>query len=105
MEIKEVKYFIVVLAMVFSVKALSANTGSAVPSNLHVYSAGGTTYVDHSAHGCANGRYYIPQGHPQFQTIVSILLTAQVAKKEVVIRYDECNTNNQGIVIGVYLRD
>lgn len=78
---------------------------SAVPDNLHVYNQNGLTYVDHVAEHCSSKRYYIDPNHKAYDQIVAILLSAQVAGRKVVLRYDGCvNRGTQGKVIGVYLK-
>lgn len=79
-------------------------TAASVPQNIHIYSTSGTLYFDHVAKGCSGYRYYLSTSHPSFDPIVSILLAAQLAERKVVIRFGSCNSNNQGSVIGVYLK-
>lgn len=81
-------------------------TVSAIPTNLHVYNSAGDTYVDHVAKGCVSSlnRYRIPVNHPKYDTIVSILLAAQMAQKEVILKFNGCE-GNIGMITGVYLRD
>ncbi|WP_153301834.1 hypothetical protein [Endozoicomonas arenosclerae] len=102
---KTVKVLPVILALsIFSVKAEIKTTDDAVPENLHVYNASGDVYVDHLVDECPTGRYYINRSHPAFETIISILISAQISGKEVKLRYDECRNNgSQGNVVGVYL--
>ncbi|GAB6262855.1 hypothetical protein [Photobacterium sp. 53610] len=87
----------------FSVSAEPTSTPAAVPKNLHVYDLHGNTYIDLLAHGCSNIRYYLSPTHPKYDAIVSILLTAQTANKPVIIRYEGCNPQSQGNIVGVYL--
>ncbi|KDM92373.1 hypothetical protein EA58_06545 [Photobacterium galatheae] len=91
------------LLSAFKVSAEPMTTPTAVPKNLHVYDLQGNTYVDLKAHGCSNTRYYLSPTHPKYDAITSILLTAQTASKPVIIRYEGCNPQNQGNIIGVYL--
>ena len=80
-------------------------TPAAVPQNLHVYNQIGRTYVDHLKHSCTSKTYYINPDHKAYDQIVAILLSAQVAQRKVVLRYDGCtNRGSQGNVIGVYLK-
>lgn len=74
-----------------------------VPKNLNIYNEGGNAYVDITAHGCSDGRYQIPASHVKFDAIFSLILAAQISGKPIRLRFDGCNANNQGIVIGVYL--
>lgn len=100
------KMLIALVMSLASVTAFAAaqSTGTAVPKNLHIYSESGVTYVDHNAAGCSGSRYYIPSTHPRFDTIISILLSAQIADKPVELRFDGCNNDNQGKVVGIYLK-
>jgi hypothetical protein len=80
-------------------------TPAAVPKNLHVYNQNGNTYVDHLPADCSSKRYYLSPNHKAYDQIVAILLSAQIAHKKVVLRYDGCtNRGTQGKVIGVYLK-
>lgn len=89
-----------------ALKAAPINTVSAVPRNLHVYNTAGSTYVDHVKDSCSSHRYYISPSHVKYDAIVSILLSAQIAKKKVQLRYDGCvNNDAQGNVVGVYLSE
>ena len=78
------------------------HTPYAVPSNLHVYDNHGNTFVDLIGHECSAYRYYIAPDHPKYDTIISILLAAQISQKPVSLRFDGCNSGAQGMVIGVY---
>ena len=79
-------------------------TTAAVPKNLHVYDSTGKTYVDHVQGVCTTVRYHISPSHVKYDAIVSILLSAQMSNKKVVIRYNGCvNSGSQGELIGVYL--
>lgn len=80
-------------------------TSAAVPSNLHFYNTAGNTYVDLLPHGCSGSRYFLDPAHVKYDTIVSILIAAQLANKKVVLRYDGCNSIPQGRIIGVYLQN
>lgn len=80
------------------------STPAAVPQNLHVYNQDGNTYIDHLPHGCSSKRYYISPNLKAYDQIVAIFLSAQITQKKVVLRYDGCNRNAQGKVIGVYLK-
>jgi hypothetical protein len=80
-------------------------TPAAVPQNLHVYDQNGNTYIDHLPHDCTSKRYYISPNLRAYDQIVAILLSAQIAQKKVVLRYNGCtNRGTQGKVIGVYLK-
>ncbi|MES1192621.1 MAG: hypothetical protein ABUS47_16290 [Steroidobacter sp.] len=83
--------------------ATPENTLAATPHNFHVYDQAGDTYVDLVSSGCSAYKYYIDPNLPAYKTIVSILLTAEVVQREVVIKFDGCNSSNQGQVVGVYL--
>mgnify|MGYP007077563275 CR=1 FL=1 len=90
----------------FYLYAAISMTPVAVPSNLHVYDEVGNTYVDHVVDGCGSYRYWINPENANYEAIMSILLTAQVSGKKVILRYDGCvNGGNQGRVIGVYLKN
>ncbi|RYV04071.1 hypothetical protein SOPP22_01320 [Shewanella sp. OPT22] len=89
----------------FSLQATPATTIPVVPKNIHIYSASGSTYVDLVATGCSGYRYYIPTQHPKYDTIMAILIAAQLSNKKVQGRFDGCNYNNQGKLIGIYLKD
>ena len=80
-------------------------TPAAVPQNLHVYDQNGNTYIDLLPSDCSSHRYYISPNLKAYDQIVAILLSAQIAQKKVVLRYDGCtNRGTQGKVIGVYLK-
>ena len=80
-------------------------TPAAVPKNLHVYDQNGNTYVNHVVQHCTSKAYYIDPNHKAYDQLVAILLSAQIAQKKVVLRYDGCtNRGTQGKVIGVYLK-
>ena len=78
-------------------------TPEAVPENLHIYSESGRTFVRLVAHGCSGTTYNIPEDHVQYDAIFSLILSAQISGKPIRLRFDGCNPNNQGIVVGVYL--
>lgn len=82
--------FFFVSLMVSPVNLAAEITQQKVPSNLHIYSAGGAAYVDLVAAGCSGSRYYLSPDHVKFDSIFSILLAAQIAKKEVIVRFDGC---------------
>jgi len=86
-----------------TVLAVPLVTTAAVPKNLHVYDIGGNTYVDLVPHGCAQTRYYLAPDHVKYDAIVSLLMAAQIANKEVLLRYDGCDSNSMGKIVGVYL--
>lgn len=100
----------VAVMMLFLLSCLSygdvLETPLAVPSNLHVYNSEGSTFVDMMRHGCSGVRYYLSPDHEKYETIVSILLAAQVANKQVVLRYDGCvnGDNPQGNIVGAYMK-
>lgn len=79
-------------------------TPEAIPKNLHVYAESGSTFVDHIATGCSGKRYYLPDAHKKYNTIVSILMAAQMGGKSVQLRFDGCNSEGQGIIVGAYLK-
>ena len=89
----------------FSLQATPVTTIPVVPKNIHIYSDSGSTYVDLVAAGCSGYRYYLPTKHPKYDTIMSILIAAQLSNKKVQGRFDGCNSNSQGKLIGVYLKD
>ena len=101
----EMKFLVTLLLLCVSSICLSAeHTPEEVPRNIHVIDTVGNTYVDLVADTCSGSRYYISPGHSKYDTIISILLAAQVSGNEVVLRYDGCNGQNQGKVVGVYLK-
>jgi len=83
--------------------ATATTTPPSVPRNLHVYNSNGDTYVDLVADTCSGYRYHLSPNHGKYDVIVSILLAAELAGKQVVIRYDGCNGSSQGEIVGVYL--
>lgn len=96
------------LVLLLSLSAASIaeifQTPWAVPEHLHVYDDQGNTYVDLVVDKCNTARYWISPSHPKYDTIVSILLAAEVAKRRVSIRYNGCDASgNQGKLIGVYI--
>ncbi len=86
-----------------SVFATPVVTDSVVPQNLHVYSGNGDLYVDLVAAGCSSTRYVLANNHIKYDTIVSILLAAQLSGKPVKARFDGCNSLNQGNLIRIFL--
>ena len=100
---KNVLLFLSAMVVSFAAKAELFETAAAVPNNLHVYDKSGNTYVDLIPYGCSDFRYYLWPGHPKYDTIISILMAAQVANKKVVFRVDGCNEIRQGNLVGVYL--
>lgn len=83
------------------------STEPATPSNLHIYNTGGAAYVQLKAKGCnTTGLYYLSPDHKAFNSIFSILLTAQISSRQVVVNFNECiNGNNpRGVITGVYLK-
>lgn len=100
------KITVALLTLVFSMHLLAEaeNTPPAIPRNLHIYNSSGYSYVDLVSSGCSSIRYVISPLHVKYDAIMSILLAAQVANREVVIRFDGCNTLNQGQLVGVYLQ-
>ena len=86
-------------------QAAPETTAKSVPSYLHVYSSTGGVYVDMPPVGCSGARYVLSPSHPLFKEIFSILLASQMAKKQVTVRFDGCNSSNQGQIIGVYLEE
>ena len=78
-------------------------TPEAVPENLHIYSESGRTFVRLVAKGCSGITYNIPADHVQFDAIFSMILSAQISGKPIRLRFDGCNANSQGIVVGAYL--
>lgn len=100
------KYIVPVLFMLVSsnLYAAGTNTPAEVPRNFHIYSESGSTYVDLIASGCSGYRYYLPSNHVKYNTIVSVILAAQMSNRNVQIKFDGCNSNNQGRITGVYLK-
>lgn len=96
-------YFVVFLAVFCPCVIAATTTPAEVPTNLHVYS-GSTIYVDLVAHDCSGRRYYIKNDHVRYDSIVSILLAAQLSQRKVQLRISGCNAKNQGEIIGVYLK-
>lgn len=98
--------FFLVFSMFFHFSAIAApeRTPSSVPGELHIYNEAGSTYVDLVPTGCSGKRYYIPPSHQKYDGMISILLAAQLAGREVQGRFDGCNQINQGKLIGVYLK-
>ena len=100
--------FIVVTAFLTmlgsNTQAAAENTPAAVPKNLHVWNTAGDTYVDLVSSGCSYSRYRLSPSHAKYDTIVSILMAAQISGHKVVIRFDGCNSVNQGTIVGVYLQ-
>ena len=92
------------LSQILSTVAAPTVTPEVVPQNIHVYSEGGATFVDLVASGCSGYRFYIPLNHPKYDTIMSILIAAQLSNRKVQGRFDGCSSNNQGKLIGVYLK-
>jgi len=72
---------------------------------LHVYSNSGHVYFGHKAHDCSDGGYILPKSHVSFDVIVSFLLASEMSNKRVQLRIDGCNSNNQGVVTGVYIEN
>lgn len=105
MKTKLSKSLLLALLLAFSNMSLAAplNTPAVIPRNLHVYDSAGDSYVDLASYDCSAYRYYINPNIPAYKTIMSILLTAEVTQRPVVIKFDGCNSSNQGIVVGVYL--
>lgn len=97
------KFLIVLLAVICPVVKAATTTPAEIPANLHVYS-GSTIYVDLVAHDCSGRRYYIKNDHVRYDSIVSILLAAQLSQRKVQLRISGCNAKNQGEIIGVYLK-
>lgn len=79
-------------------------TPEVVPTNFHVYNESGNTYVDLVPTGCSGSRFFVPASHVKYDTIVSTLISAQLANRKVRGRFDGCNTISQGKLIGVYLK-
>lgn len=106
--VKMVLTFTILLLAYSNLIAEPKNTVSDIPENLHVYNSAGSTYVDLNDDringGCSGRRYHLSPTHATYDAIVSILLTAQTAKKKVTLRYDGCtaHTTPQGLIIGVY---
>ena len=103
---KKFSLLIIVIAsfITLDVRAGIEHTPYAVPGNLHIYDNGGNTFVDLIAHGCSAHRYYISPSHPKYNAIISIILSAQMAGRKVSFRFDDCNSQSQGLIIGVYIQ-
>ena len=78
-------------------------TPEAIPEDLHIYSGSGDAFVRLTAHECSGVKYIIPNNHAEFNAIFSLIMAAQLSAKPIKLRFDGCNANNQGIVVGVYL--
>lgn len=103
------KYWLLlfIAAFGFASKSMAIDyTPAAVPKNLHVYTFSGSSYVDLVAHGCSGYRYYLSPDHKKYDTIVGILMAAQIANRKVVVRFSDCinGSNPQGEIVGVYLK-
>lgn len=96
--------FLLIFALSAEVLSNPVNTTAAVPYNLRVFDTNGNTYVNLVSHGCSAGGYILGPNHMKYDTIVSILLAAQLSKNDVQIRYNGCNGNDQGIIVGVYIK-
>lgn len=79
-------------------------TPKAVPYDLHVYNETGNTFVRLLPSGCSGKTYYIPFDHSKYDTIMAMLLAAQLSGREVQGRFDGCNSNGQGRIVGVYIK-
>ena len=79
-------------------------TPEAIPQNLHIYSESGSAFVTVTGHGCSGSQYIIPNNHVRYEAIFSLILAAQVSGKPIRLRFDGCSANNQGIVVGAYLK-
>lgn len=92
--------------LAFSLKSFSAPelTNVVVPYDLHVYNSAGNTFVRLAAAGCSSKTYYLPTDHAQYDIIMSILIAAQISETKVQGRFDGCNANGQGKLIGIYLK-
>ena len=100
------RLLLILLLTPFMAFAQIRNTEPSVPSKLHIYNTNGDTYVDHLLDACGSRRYHLSPNHNKYDAIFSVLLAAQVSKKNVIIRYDGCfNNNQQGEIIGVYLSE
>lgn len=95
---------VALLIMENSALAATFGTPEAVPKNLHIYNFSGSTFVDLVSHECSGARYYLPQDHAQYDKLFSMLMAAQIANEKITLRVDGCNSNNQGRIIGVYLK-
>lgn len=97
--------FLMLFVMCGFANADPVNTPAAVPQMLHVYDTAGHAYVDMPPHDCAGGRYHLHPSHAKYDAVFSVLLSAQVANKKVVVRFDGCSshTSPHGEIVGVYL--
>ena len=77
-------------------------TPNAVPENLHLYNDQ-AAFVRLTPHGCSQSTYVIQTSHSKFDVIFSLILAAQISGKPIRLRFDGCNANSQGIVVGAYL--
>lgn len=100
------KYSIILLLIFFSLRVFSNVdiADATVPSNFHVFNESGNAYVVLKEKGCSGATYYIPANHPKYDTIVSVIIAAQLSNRKVVARFDGCNSNSQGRLVGVYLK-
>lgn len=103
---KIIKLLLLGLSLISSNLAFSSveETLESIPNNFHIYNFDGNTYVDHLASGCSGKRYYLPTNHERYETIVAVLLAAQMGQRKVKLRFDGCNSNSQGKLVGVYLK-
>lgn len=95
---------IILLIMLFSSSVFGLTTPETIPKNLHIYSAGGSTFVDAVPHECSGSRYIIKNDHIRYKEIFSMLMAAQISKTKVQLRFEECTDRGRGEVIGVYLK-
>lgn len=102
---KELASCFICILLTTTVMADPLKTDGAIPANLHIYNEAGNTYVDHLAGYCSSRRFILNPNHLKYDELFSLLLAAQMAKKEVRLRFDGCNSIGQGKIVGVYLAD
>lgn len=97
--------FVTILMLAFSAESYAVdNTPPEIPKDFHVYDTSGNTYVRLIASGCSGITYHLGGNHPKYDTIVSVLLTAQTAQREVQLRFDGCNGQGQGEIVGIFYK-
>lgn len=101
------RVILLITLVVSSINCFADGTTAAIPSNLHIYSTDGAAYVNLPAQGCnTTGMYYLSPDHKAFNSIFSILLSAQMAGKKVAVNFSHCinESNPRGYITGAYLK-
>lgn len=96
---------VILFSFLLSTNAVAESfvTPPTVPMNLHIYNASGHAYVDTVSMACSGYRYSLMTTHVKYDAIFSLLLAAQMGNKKVQLKFEECNTIQQGLISGVYL--